>query len=202
MCQSPCDRACSRRWRPGALNAPCRMAQTGASGGHRAELYRGSLRWYGHVAWCGWVSTEAGRIHVAAHRVLRYVRGAAGTTVADVRMWAFCIGFRNLLAGIGAIIGLVILWTGDVAVGRAVVVTALATSPHESRHGHRGSARTLATPRSKHARHPRIEPAAAGRPHRSRHLTQETEFLRSATSLQCGVVRLQTARVIAHRDRE
>jgi hypothetical protein len=26
-------------------------------------------------------------------------------------MWAFCIGFRNLLAGIGAIVGLVILWT-------------------------------------------------------------------------------------------
>jgi putative membrane protein len=40
-------------------------------------------------------------------------------------MWAFCIGFRNLLAGIGAITGLVILWTGDEAVGRAVVVTAL-----------------------------------------------------------------------------
>ena len=45
--------------------------------------------------------------------------------VADVRMWAFCIGFRNLLAGIGAIVGLVILWTGDEAAGRAVVVTAL-----------------------------------------------------------------------------
>ena len=45
--------------------------------------------------------------------------------VADVRMWAFCIGFRNLLAGIGAIVGLVILWTGDEAVGRAVVVTTL-----------------------------------------------------------------------------
>jgi putative membrane protein len=45
--------------------------------------------------------------------------------VADVRMWAFCIGFRNLLAGIGAIVGLVILWTGDEAIGRAVVETAL-----------------------------------------------------------------------------
>ena len=31
-CQLPCDRACVRRWRPGALNAPCLMAQTGASG--------------------------------------------------------------------------------------------------------------------------------------------------------------------------
>ena len=53
-------------------------------------------------------------------------------------MWAFCTGFRNLLAGIGAIVGLVILWTGDEAVGRAVVVTALcylllAVSPWASR---------------------------------------------------------------------
>ena len=45
--------------------------------------------------------------------------------VADVRMWAFCIGFRNLLAGTGAIIGLGILWTGEEATGRAIVITAL-----------------------------------------------------------------------------
>jgi putative membrane protein len=45
--------------------------------------------------------------------------------VADVRMWAFCIGFRNLLAGTGAIIGLVILWTGDETTGRAIVITTL-----------------------------------------------------------------------------
>jgi putative membrane protein len=45
--------------------------------------------------------------------------------VADVRMWAFCIGFRNLLAGIGTIVGLVILRTGDQATGRAIVITAL-----------------------------------------------------------------------------
>ena len=45
--------------------------------------------------------------------------------VTDVRMWAFCIGFRNLLAGTGAIIGLVILWTGEEATGRAIVITAL-----------------------------------------------------------------------------
>jgi hypothetical protein len=30
----------------------------------------------------------------------------------------FCIGFRNLLAGIAAIVGLVILSTGDEAVGQ------------------------------------------------------------------------------------
>jgi putative membrane protein len=45
--------------------------------------------------------------------------------VADVRRWAFCIGFRNMLASIGTIVGSVILWTGDEAVGQAVVVTAL-----------------------------------------------------------------------------
>jgi putative membrane protein len=45
--------------------------------------------------------------------------------VADVRMWAFCIGFRNLLAGIGTIVGFLILWTDNEAIGRAVVVTAL-----------------------------------------------------------------------------
>jgi putative membrane protein len=45
--------------------------------------------------------------------------------VADVRMWAFCIGSRNLLPGIGAIVGLVILWTGEEATGRAIVITVL-----------------------------------------------------------------------------
>ena len=45
--------------------------------------------------------------------------------VADVRMWAFCIGFRNVLAGIATIVGLVILWTGDQVIGQAVFVTAL-----------------------------------------------------------------------------
>ena len=91
--------------------------------------------------------------HVEAHNV------------ADVRMWAFCIGFRNLLAGIGAIVGLGILWTGDEAVGRAVVVTGLCyTCSSRVSLWASGSARTLATPRRKRARHRRIEPAAAGRP--------------------------------------
>lgn len=44
--------------------------------------------------------------------------------VADVRMWAFVVGFRNTLAGIGTIVGLIILRTGDEAVGKAVVLTA------------------------------------------------------------------------------
>ena len=45
--------------------------------------------------------------------------------VADVRMWAFVVGFRNLLAGVGTLVGLVMLRTGDAAAGEVVVVTTL-----------------------------------------------------------------------------
>ncbi len=44
----------------------------------------------------------------------------------DVRMWAFVVGFRNVLGGLGAIVGLVILRTGDPDVGTAVVLTSCA----------------------------------------------------------------------------
>jgi putative membrane protein len=44
--------------------------------------------------------------------------------VEDVRLWAFLIGFRNVLGAVGAIIGLVILHTGDETVGRTVVLVA------------------------------------------------------------------------------
>ena len=43
---------------------------------------------------------------------------------ADVRMCAFVVGFRNMLAGIATIVGLIMLRTGDEAVGKAVVLTA------------------------------------------------------------------------------
>jgi putative membrane protein len=43
--------------------------------------------------------------------------------LADVRMWAFVVGFRNLLAGIATIVGLIILHFADAAVGEAVVLT-------------------------------------------------------------------------------
>ncbi|NNH70627.1 DUF1304 family protein [Nocardia uniformis] len=46
------------------------------------------------------------------------------TNLDDVRMWAFVVGFRNLLGGVAAIVGLLILHNGDEAVGRAVVLTA------------------------------------------------------------------------------
>ena len=48
----------------------------------------------------------------------------ATKNVEDVRLWAFVVGFRNLLSGAGAIIGLIILHTGDEVVGRTVVLVA------------------------------------------------------------------------------
>jgi putative membrane protein len=43
--------------------------------------------------------------------------------VDDVRMWAFCIGFRNALAGAGTIVGLLLYWNGEEVIGQAVVIT-------------------------------------------------------------------------------
>jgi putative membrane protein len=93
--------------------------------------------------------------------------------VADVRMWAFCIGFRNLLAGIGAIVGLVILWTGDEAVGRAVVVTALCYMLLASLAMGIADLLGLWRPRGGSSAPWDIEPAAAGRPRRRGLLTQK-----------------------------
>lgn len=45
--------------------------------------------------------------------------------LADVRMWAFVVGFRNVLVGAGTIVGLVLLHTGAETVGRTIVLTAL-----------------------------------------------------------------------------
>ena len=60
-----------------------------------------------------------------ARKFLHVEVGNAGN-LDDVRMWAFVVGFRNVLAGIGTIVGLVILQTGDETVGAAVVVTSCA----------------------------------------------------------------------------
>lgn len=43
--------------------------------------------------------------------------------IDDVKMWAFCIGARNLIAGVGMLVGLWILRNGDPEVGRTVVLT-------------------------------------------------------------------------------
>ncbi len=44
--------------------------------------------------------------------------------VGDVRMWAFVVGFRNVLAGAATILGVVLLHAGDAGTGRVVVLTA------------------------------------------------------------------------------
>ena len=46
------------------------------------------------------------------------------TNIDDARLWAFCIGARNLFAAAGTIIGLIVMWTGDVQVGVIIVLTA------------------------------------------------------------------------------
>ena len=42
--------------------------------------------------------------------------------VEDIKLWAFCIGARNLISAIAAVIGLVILVNGDEVVGRTVLL--------------------------------------------------------------------------------
>lgn len=42
----------------------------------------------------------------------------------DIRLWAFCIGARNILAAVGVFVGLGILWSGSTLVGAVVVLTA------------------------------------------------------------------------------
>lgn len=54
-----------------------------------------------------------------AQRFLRI----APDNVDDIRLWAFCTGFRNLFASLGVIVGLVVLRTGDAVVGQTIVLT-------------------------------------------------------------------------------
>lgn len=44
----------------------------------------------------------------------------------EVRMWAFVVGFRNLLAGVAMLVGLAVLRAGDPTVGRTIVLTVAA----------------------------------------------------------------------------
>jgi len=41
-------------------------------------------------------------------------------------MWAFVVGFRNLLVGVATIVGLIMLHNGDADAGEVVVLTACA----------------------------------------------------------------------------
>ncbi|GGK60307.1 DUF1304 family protein [Ornithinimicrobium pekingense] len=51
--------------------------------------------------------------------------GVEPERLEDVHLWSFNIGFRNALAGVGTLIGLVMVNTGDVATGTVVVVVGL-----------------------------------------------------------------------------
>lgn len=57
-----------------------------------------------------------------AARALLHVQAQ---NVEDVRMWAFVVGFRNLLAGLAAMTGLVMLHSGEPDSGAVVVVVAV-----------------------------------------------------------------------------
>lgn len=46
------------------------------------------------------------------------------TNIDDARLWAFCIGARNLIAAAGTIIGLVVMWSGNGPTGVIIVLTA------------------------------------------------------------------------------
>jgi uncharacterized membrane protein len=49
--------------------------------------------------------------------VQRFLRIQA-KNISDIRLWAFAIGAHNLVVGLGTILGLVILHTGDEVVGK------------------------------------------------------------------------------------
>jgi putative membrane protein len=53
--------------------------------------------------------------------VQRFLRIRA-ENIADIRLWAFAVGSRNLLAGLGTILGLIILRTGNATVGETLVL--------------------------------------------------------------------------------
>jgi putative membrane protein len=55
--------------------------------------------------------------------VQRFLRVRVGD-IADIRLWAFAVGTMNLLAGLGTILGLIILHTGNEVVGETIVIAA------------------------------------------------------------------------------
>lgn len=54
----------------------------------------------------------------------RRILGVETEHVADAKLWAFCIGFRNIIAAVGVFIGLAMYWGGDEVTGTVVVLTA------------------------------------------------------------------------------
>lgn len=42
--------------------------------------------------------------------------------IRNVHLWSFCVGFRNALAGVGTLVGLWLVNSGDPVTGRTIVV--------------------------------------------------------------------------------
>ena len=74
------------------------------------------------LAYLGTAPLEMFFFHRPAARKFLHVEA---DNLADVQMWAFVVGFRNLLAGIAAVVGLIMLQTGDETVGRTVLLTTM-----------------------------------------------------------------------------
>ena len=93
--------------------------------------------------------------------------------IANVHLWSFCIGVRNALAGIGALVGLWIHHYGDAVDGhhRRGRLPGLHAAL-VARDGRRGPARLLAPPRRERPRHHRLVRAAGDRPARPGGLRQ------------------------------
>ena len=75
----------------------------------------------GAVAYVGAAPVEMFFFHRPAARRFLHVEA---DNVADVQMWAFVVGFRNMLAGIATIVGLIMLHNYDADTGKVVVLTA------------------------------------------------------------------------------
>ena len=84
--------------------------------------------------------------------------------LADVRMWAFVVGFRNMLVGIAAIIGLIMLHNGNADTGEVVVLTTRVHASGQPCHGPRGRARVLVPSGWQRTGHGRLKRATTHRP--------------------------------------
>ena len=54
--------------------------------------------------------------------VQRFLR-VKPNNISDIRLWAFSVGWCNILVGLGTILGLIILHTGNPVVGETIVIT-------------------------------------------------------------------------------
>lgn len=86
-------------------------------------------------AFAQWVALVAALIYIAVFPMESFLIGRPwvqsflrirANDVSGIRLWAFAVGGRNLLAGLGVILGLIILHTGSKVVGETLVLTVCA----------------------------------------------------------------------------